>query len=246
LRRSAIRALGRLGIEEAIEEITPALDDPETAEAAAIALLLLGDRRGVAFHAQLLVDAEESRGGFPGEIVGRYGDPSYLLLLIATARREGEASLGAMQGLGYLGDMRAVPHLIEILGRHDPRAVEVAAGALEILTGHRVPIYEPGLKTGWTRFWEQAESRFAAGLRYRFGCLLDPGFLIEKLGDDDANVRGAAYDELVITSGQRLPFDVEGPWRVQVHHRAHWTRWWSSARVDFPSGRWTFHGQVTG
>lgn len=245
LRRAGITALGRIGCAEAIEDIVPALDDPEMGEIAAIALLLLGDRRGVSYHSQILLRAEK-RGGSPGEIVGRYGDPSYLLLLLATAEREDDASLGAMQGLGYLGDPRSIPRLIELLGRREPRTVEVAAGALEILTGHNEKLEEPQVRARWARYWEQNESRFTPGMRYRFGRPLDPGLLIEKLGDDDLATRSTAYDELVITTGMRLPFDAEGAWRVQVHHREEWSRWWHDAHSSFPSGRWTFHGRVTG
>jgi tetratricopeptide (TPR) repeat protein len=246
VRRAAISALGRIGCLEAIDDILPCLDDVELCEAAAIALLLLGDRRGVNFHAQVLTRGDQTRGGSPGEIVGRYGDPSFLLLLLSTAESDEASSFGAMQGLGYLGDPRAVQRLIGLCGRKEARTIDVASGALEILTGHHEDVSEVHLKTRWERFWETAQTHFPAGSRYRFGQILDPGLLIDKLADDDLAARATAYDELVITTGQRLPFDADGAWRVQVHHREEWARWWTTQRSCFPSGRWTFHGRVTG
>jgi hypothetical protein len=75
---------------------------------------------------------------------------------------------------------------------------------------------------------------------------MDPGVLVGRLAHDDPAVRRRAYDELVITTGVRLPFDAEGAWRVQVHHRTAWERWWREVQDEYPCGRWTFHGELTG
>ena len=50
--------------------------------------------------------------------------------------------------------------------------------------------------------------------------------MIERMGHDDAQVRASTYDELVIGTGVRLPFDGDGPFRVQVQHQARWRAWW--------------------
>jgi hypothetical protein len=75
---------------------------------------------------------------------------------------------------------------------------------------------------------------------------MDPGLLIDRLSHDDSMVRRATYDELVIATGQRLPFDADGPYRVQTLHITNWRKWWSENKEAFQSGRWTFHGTQIG
>ncbi len=246
VRRAAVVALGRIGDPEAIPAVLAALDVPELAEEAAVSLLLLGEWQGVDHHAQALAAQQPNLTRSPGEIVGRYGGPSYLLLLLRTAELEGPAGLGALQGLGYLGDPRAVPRLIDACGARDQTRAFVASGALEILTGHPESVDESLLRNRWTEWWGKNGSSFTPGVRYRLGRRFDAGLLIERLGDDDALVRRAAYDELVISTGARLPFDPEGPYRVQVAHQAAWRRWWRENADGLPPGRWSFHGGEIG
>ena len=59
-------------------------------------------------------------------------------------------------------------------------------------------------------------------------------------------VRRSTYDELVVSTGARLPFDAEGPWRVQRAHRAGWARWWAQEAERYPSGSWFFFGERIG
>lgn len=75
---------------------------------------------------------------------------------------------------------------------------------------------------------------------------MDPGLMIARLSHDDPMVRRSTYDELVIATGQRLPFDAEGPFRIQVQHIENWKRWWSENKDHYASGRWTFHGETIG
>ncbi|MBN1334993.1 MAG: HEAT repeat domain-containing protein [Deltaproteobacteria bacterium] len=247
VRREAAVALGRIGADQAREDLLAALETPEVAEEAAVALLLLGDRRGLDHHAQALARGDTTRGGSPGEIVGRYGDPTYLLLLKAAAGREEALACGALLGLGFLGDLRAVEFLVDGTARPESRVVTIANTALEFLTGHAEGSPDaPDLHRNWKHWWEENREAFSPGLRYREGRVLDPGILVDRLAHDDPVVRRRAYDELVITTGVRLPFDVEGAWRVQVHHRTAWERWWREVRDAYPRGRWTFHGDVTG
>ncbi|MCB9746266.1 MAG: HEAT repeat domain-containing protein [Alphaproteobacteria bacterium] len=245
VRRAAIVALGRIGHREAIEPLLDALETSALAEDAAVALLLLGDRRGVDFHGQALASGMELDNP-PGEIVGRYGGPSYLLLLMAAAGETGPKAIAALQGLGYLGDPRALPKLLGGLGARDRAQVAVACGALELLTGHREDPDLPGVHARWERWWEERASDFTEGVRYRYGRPLDPLLLTEKLGDDDRLVRRGAYDELVITTGNTLPFDADGPYRVQLAHRRAWWAWCQKNADRFPAGGWTFHGREIG
>ena len=83
VRRSAAQALGRIGDRDAVDDLLEILEEPQLEETVAISLLLLGDRRGVDFHGQALASGQDLSTP-PGEIVGRYGGPSYLLLLLGT------------------------------------------------------------------------------------------------------------------------------------------------------------------
>lgn len=245
VRRAAAQALGRIGDRTAVEDLLEVLEVPQLEETVAISLLLLGDRHGVDFHGQALANGEEL-GSPPGEIVGRYGGPSYLLLLLGTAAGQGKAALAAMQGLGYLGDVRAVPRLLENLNHRDRTRVAVASGALELLTNHHEDWEEPGVQLRWERWWDERGQGMQPGIRYRYGEPLDPRLLALTLGRDDASVRRGAYDELVITTGCHLPFDGDGPWRVQMAHRKAWMMWAAENRERFAPGGWFFDGQPIG
>jgi|GEM_PF-1036291 len=246
VRKAAITALGRIGDPNSVEVLLDIIDEAELAEELSTALLLLGEWKGVDMQAQFLAERRPSNGRSLGEIVGRYGGPAYLLLLYRTAELEGPAGFGALQGLGYLGDPRAVPRLLDALGGRDPNRVRVASASLEMITGHTENPEESLLRNRWIEHWEKHGGRYRDGLRYRMGKLLDPGGLIERLHHDDATVRRSTYDELVISTGARNPFDAEGPYRVQRAHLAAWGRWWREHRDRFAAGRWTFHGDPIG
>lgn len=246
VKRAAAVALGRIGDREAADDLLDVLEIPELAEDVAVALLLLGDRRGVDFHGQALASGRELANS-PGEIVGRYGGPAYLLLLLSAAAEESAGrAMGALQGLGYLGHARGVPRLLEALSHRDRPRVAVASGALEMITGHREDPEEPGVHARWERWWEAHADEFTEGVRYREGKPLGPRGLVEKLADDDPLVRRGAFDELVITTGCALPFDAEGPWRVQVAHQREWRLWCRANAESYPPGGWWFHGERIG
>ena len=242
-RKASVVALGRIGERRAADRLAPTLDEPALAEAAALALLMLGDRRGIDFHARALSERGRKLSGHPGELVGRYGGPSHLLVLIpAATAADDDIALGALQGLGLMGDPRAIPVLLKALDPRRPRRAQVAAGALEILTGHLEDADSPGAHRRWQSWWEDHERSYPAGVRHRRGRLFDPGGLIAQMDDSDAYVRRTAYDELVITAGAHLPFDSDGPWRAQRAHLKAWRGWWATNRSRLPSGRWWLDG----
>lgn len=242
-RRAAITALGRIGRRDVVEHLLPALDEPALAEAAALALLMLGDRRGIDFHARALHEQRRDLSGHPGEIVGRYGGPSHLLVLTTAARSDDEdVAVGALQGLGLLGDPRAAEILLSALDPRTPRRTQVASGALTILTGHSEDDEQPGFIRRWHAWWEEHGDRFPKGVRHREGRVFDAGLLIERMDDADPWVRRTAFDELVVTTGQHLAFDADGPWRIQQAHLKVWRAWWGKARPRMPAGRWYLDG----
>ena len=75
---------------------------------------------------------------------------------------------------------------------------------------------------------------------------MEIGQLIERLKHDSHVVRQSAYDELVISTGVFLPFDVEGPWRVQQNHLLVWQKWWKQHSASYEMGCWYFHGEKIG
>jgi len=238
VRRAAIAALGRIGDRSVVDIIEPAVHEPPLAEQAALALLMLGDRRGVDFHVKALDEGRRDLSSHPGELVGRYGGPSHLLVLIPAAQGDDEMALGAAQGLGLMGDPRGVPTLLNALSTTNTRIREVASGALEILTGHQEDLDEPGFRGRWHQWWDEHRGRFPEGVRHRGGKPFDAGILIDQMSHRDSWTRRTAYDELVITTGAQLPFDSDGPWRVQTGHLARWRRWWMQHRGEFPPGHW--------
>lgn len=257
VRRAAVVALGRLGDAEAVESLLPALETPELAAAACVALLLLGDWAGVDHIGQMLAHAVaeggnvELRGGpgltrSAGELLGRYGGPSWYLVLLRGTEAEGPAGLGALQGLGYLGEPRAIQRLLDATASRDPQRVAVASASLELITGHHEDLEESLLRSRWAAWLETHGGALREGSRFRHGRRMDPGVLIERLSHDDASIRASTYDELVISTGLRLPFDAEGPYRVQIQHQARWRAWWAAEQPRWPAGRWTFHGEDIG
>jgi tetratricopeptide (TPR) repeat protein len=245
VRKAVVAALGRVGDVRAQEVLLSTISDADLGADAAIALLLLGDRQGVDYHAQCLAAGAELDAA-PGEIVGRYGGPAYLLLLRGTAEGQGQKALGALQGLGYLGDPRGVPSLLGAMSARDRTKTAVAAGALEMITGHHEDLEQPGLHALWEKYWEDNEACFQEGVRYRDGQIMDLKLLVKKLGDDDPLVRRGAYDELVISTGCNLPFDADGPWRVQLAHRSQWRQWVHTHAAEFSRGDWWFNGRSIG
>ncbi|TVQ93600.1 MAG: HEAT repeat domain-containing protein [Deltaproteobacteria bacterium] len=242
-RKAAITALARIGDRSVVDAIVPALEDPVLEAPAALALLMLGDRRGVDFHARALSNDRVLLTVSPGEIVGRFGGSTHLLLLVNAARGQGEGALGALHGLGLLGDPRAVPRLLECLDRRDRRVQEVAAGALQILTGHHEQQDDPGWKTRWNLWWEQNTDRFPDGVRHRDGHVFQAGLLLARMEVDDPWVRRTAHDELVITTGVNIPFDADGPWRVQQAHLRAWRQWWAADGRRLNPGEWYLDGR---
>jgi len=115
VRRAAARALGKLNNPQALEPLLVMLneDDDDLACAAAEALGELGDRRAV----QPLIDrvrkmSSGSARRFAAIAVGKLRDDRALApLLEALKDKEPDVRCGSAEGLGYLGDAAALPHL---------------------------------------------------------------------------------------------------------------------------------------
>ena len=139
-----------------------------------------------------------------------------------------------------------MPKLIELCGGRDSTRVHAAQVALELLTGRRADAEDPYPRQSWEGWWKANAERFDERVRWRGGLPLDIPALVERLGHDDVAVRLHSYDELVIATGERLPFDADGPWRVQLAHRAAWARWVRSNGDAMPETGWSFFGDDVG
>ena len=243
VRKAAITALGRIGDASVVDLLLGLVEVPELAEVTSVALLLLGEWQGVDFHGQSLAQRVQGLQRSPGELVGRFGGPTYLLLLLSGVDKEGPSALGAMHGLGLLGAVRAVPKLIELTGDRDANRAKVAGAALELITGNHEDPEAPHPKQRWEGWWEANRDKFSEGVRYREGRPFNVRRMLEKLSHDDPVVRQSTYDELVISTGVRLPFDAEGPWRVQQAHRRGWEKWYHNHAASLPPTGWLFHGR---
>jgi hypothetical protein len=211
---------------------------------ASVALLLLGEWAGVDYHGQAL--AHDEGAASSGEFVGRYGGPAWLLLLLSLADRDTANAAGAIGGLGLMGSVRAVPKLLDLVGGRDPKKAAQASTALELLTGHREDMEEAHPQRRWQEWWSANAEKLRDGVRWREGRPLGIRGLVDRLGHDDLAVRLATYDELVIATGQRLPFDADGPWRQQQAHQAAWARWHADHAHELPDHGWLFHGRGVG
>ena len=198
-------------------------------------------------QAQALAARTEPISQSLGEIVGRYGGPSYLLLLFRIAEMDGPAGIGAIHGLGYLGEARAVPRLIDALASRNITRCQMANAALEIITGHHEDPEESLLRNRWIEWWEKNSGNFQEGCRYRHGEPMDPGTLLNRMWHDDPLVRRAAYDELVLSTGVHLPFDAEGalPRANESHPSVDRLVECTDSRC-LSCGRWWFHGEPIG
>ena len=103
---------------------------------------------------------------------------------------------------------------------------------------------EIGARARWQVWWDANAKRFPAGVRHRDGKPMDAGLLLARMGDPDPYVRRTAYDELVISTGAPLPFDADGPWRVQQAHLRAWQQWWSQHGKRMLPGRWFLDGKA--
>ena len=212
-------------------------------EGVTLSLLLLGERKGLDTIAQMIDTKQNLLTRLFGEMVGRFGDSSYFMMLQKASSQEGITGVGALVGLGYMGNPRAIPMLLENLIHLNPRIVRLSAHALELITGHHENLDDSRLRRRWVDWWEENQTRFESGLRYRYGKRFGPEILIACLSHDSLLIRQHSYDELVVATGVKLHFDYDGPYQVQQRQIQRWRNWWEENKEQFPSGRWYFQGK---
>ena len=249
MRREVILSLGRIRDRAVVPELLKYTEDLQVSAELSLSLLLLGEHSALDWHAQSLTAGIQGQNVHLGQLVGRYGGSAYLLLLRnviqSNENNEKPATLkNAIHGLGYLGDPRVVPFLIDLTGLREEAISKAASEALELITGHYEGTEEFLLRRRWEEWWRLNQHNFETGVRYRLGHLMSPELLINILKDDDLVDRLCAYDELVISTGVHLPFDAEGDWWIQKKQIIQWEKWWADNHQNFEAGRWYFDGQI--
>jgi hypothetical protein len=143
-----------------------------------------------------------------------------------------EGSTAAARGVGFLGQIEAVPDLIDCLRSSDLQLQETSADALQRLTGAELsiavsqPVHsseESGTSDGlaesptrtaadsdpqpWTRWWSRFGRHFDSRIRYRKGEPMTPATLLHDLATDpvDAAQRRQTFLELSILLGRGAP-----------------------------------------
>ena len=131
VQQSCLIALGRLGDKSVIPILDAYGDIPHLMEHWATALLLLGDDIAVHQFAGQLSEGKLGQQSILGHLVGRYGGTTNLLLLKRLGNSDLPVNLSAIHGLGYLGDSRALPILLEMTGLRDRNKATAASYALD-------------------------------------------------------------------------------------------------------------------
>jgi HEAT repeat protein len=116
----------------------------------------------------------------------------------------------AATAIAELGDAAAIPDLIDIVGR-DAKRADHARRALVALTRHDLGTSE----RKWRRFWEEQRERHRIE------------WLIAALGSREANLRGAAFDDLRRMTGESFGAPDELVRRDRGDLRERWERWWN-------------------
>ncbi len=265
--RAIARALGRVGTEASIPHLRGLLDaDAPTAEAAAVALMRLGDPEVVEHAKQAASDHEWARRG-----LGLGGGPDSVRLLLELVARQPDPA--GVLSLGLLGDLAAVMTLVDLLPH--PEVGHAAAVALNTITGanlvgrsfvpddtdrdagptaddaaHDAGAAGPGTwvdgplrdREKWLSWLQDHRGTFRRGYRWRMGRLYAPDAIVYGLQGDASPyaLRAASYDELVIRYRMDVPFEVELDVRSQRRFLNRIVQWVEIAAPPATPGLWYF------
>jgi uncharacterized protein (TIGR02270 family) len=240
-------------------------DDPAVRTEAGVALLRIGEARGVR------VAAERVRtSAADALIIGLGGDRTHLVSLLELVAGGG-ASPEVCLGMGLLGDALAVTPLLAVL--EDQEVAEEAALALHLITGADLygEVFVPeeaeedelfederaaGEPTGppagstqvrlstdpgvWRGWWAENASRFGGGFRYRNGVLATPHALLDNLasGRLPRRLRQLVAEELVVRYGVDVPFETEMSVPLQRHALDRVAGWVATHGARYTPGLW--------
>jgi len=191
---------------------------PERRRYAALALGHLGDREAFQPLANLAFDADPrvaaaARSALAGQRRNPELRPVVAGLRRALASEDPGHSAHAAQALARLGDVEAIPLLVQLLETGSPEAARAAEEALGRLTLQRLgPAPKP-----WLAWWE-ANRRTP---RERW--------LLAALTDGNRGVRVAAAEELRAAGTPPIPYFADAPRAEREKAARAWAAWWDSA-----------------
>ena len=213
---SALAALGT----SATERLLPLLEDPDP-ERRRCAVLLLAHIGDPAAFPELAARAFDSHSRVSAAARGALASLRRRPEMQPVAERLRQAlvspiierSAQAARALGRLGDVEAIPLLIQRLESGDRVAVEAASDALSRIALRRMGPH-PDL---WRAWWK--ENRNVPRMRW----------LLAALEDADRDLRQAAAEELRTSGAPPVPYSPDAsPAERQRAARA-WAEWWEEA-----------------
>ena len=95
----------------------------------------------------------------------------------------------------------------------------------------------------WLNWWQNNKGRFDPNQRYRFGKPYSFFLVLEEIAKPDTvyNDRQRAYYELVIRSGEHIPFEPDWFVDKQIEALKKWQNWWNQNKTSL-TNPWMFNG----
>lgn len=166
------------------------------------------------------------------------GDLTDLNLLINTLSFQ-KLNNTVIEGIGIIGNVKAVPILIEKLKTEDEKLKLKITHSLGLITGagpteeHVVEDEGGDVITmppeQWIQWWQANQNRFDSNKRWRRGKPFTLGACIQEMADPKQRYcqRQRAYLELIIRSGVHIPFEAD--WFIPKQQEAigRWEEWWA-------------------
>lgn len=260
---AAAEALGRLKEANAQTKLEKLIGhkEPQVEQAALMALLRMGSNAVLARLRELSKNPSDDKIYITLALTGDAKDFS----IFSSPKTFSE---GAIEALGILGNIDAVPLLLNVLSSGKTELLLSAASSLELLTGaglwEKVKVVEevdfgdgdvvkeekemerPSVSFSvWNDWWKENQKRFDPKLRWCLGNPFDFGLLIEELENPKGRLssRRLAGLELAIRSGQNFAFEPD--WLVIDQKKAldSWRQWWQQNQPKFKPGAWPFAGK---
>ncbi len=147
----------------------------------------------------------------------------------------------ALWGIGFLGYADAVPILIKLLNSNFNAICLASSEALQIITGavfenqgehdsRKRFVSRCASHEQWEQWWKSFGAKFSKDVRWRKGKAFNPGRCIQQMSDSSLSFleRQWAYYELLIRTGENIPFEAD--WLVHEQRAAllQWEQWWKT------------------
>ena len=259
---AAALALGKLNYRQAVPDLEWFLFQDATPypEAIVFALLLLGSRRTLDYCRRA---CQENEPPFPQlpyllAMAGSIQDFSLLLHTCSIPKM----TMHALTAMGILGNIAAVPTLIQYLETEDAVIKRLAASSLDLITGaglrETVLVEEKEVEgayefegeeeptvlkieqvstksDAWDRWWHGHKSKFNPTICWRRGKPFELGSCIAEMTDHTSLFldRQRAGNEIVVRSGHHIAFEPD--WFIHRQQQAieQWNRWWAAKQSHY-------------